>query len=131
MNTFRKVFWVGAVAILVLPSYILAEQPVNNVAQPVDNTPCPEGKICNPLQADSLYEFIVSILDAVLRFGTILIVLAIIYSGFLFVRAQGNDEKLKEAKDTFTYVMVGAAIILGSWVLAQIVDVTIRGIRGV
>ena len=54
-----------------------------------------------------------------------IIVLAIIYSGFLFVAAQGNSEKLGEAKKALLYTLVGAAILLGSLAIAELIKNTV------
>lgn len=86
-------------------------------------------QIENPITPDTLENFIKAILDIVLTIGIPIVALAIIYSGFLFVTAQGNEEKLTTAKKTFLFVIVGAAILLGAWVLAQAIGGTIEDIR--
>ena len=55
--------------------------------------------------------------------------LAIIYSGFLFVFARGNDEKLKTAKDALFYSIIGAAVLLGSWAIAEMIASTINTLK--
>lgn len=73
----------------------------------------------NPLSGiDSLAGFVKSILDIVVMIGIPVITLAIIYAGFLFVKAKGDPKELETAKSTLLYTVIGAAIILGSWVLA-------------
>lgn len=52
----------------------------------------------NPISATSLTEFINDILDIVLKIAVPVIVLFIIFAGFQFVTAQGNEEKLKRAR---------------------------------
>jgi hypothetical protein len=54
--------------------------------------------------------------------------LAIIYSGFLFVFARGNSEKLGKAKDALLYTLIGAAILLGSWAIAEMIQATVTGL---
>lgn len=83
--------------------------------------------IDNPLKTeiDTLPEFIEEILRIVLKIGVPIIVLAIIYSGLLFVMAMGNPEKLKQAKDTLLYVLIGGAILLGAWVIAEAIQGTL------
>jgi hypothetical protein len=70
------------------------------------------------------------ILKIVITVGVPIVALAIIYSGFLFVAAQGNPEKLKKAKDTLLYVIIGAAILLGAYVIAEAIEATVAAIRG-
>ncbi len=83
----------------------------------------------NPTTVDNLTAFIKAILDIVLTIGVPIVALAIIYSGFLFVQAQGNSEKISTAKKTLMYTLVGAAILLGSWILAQAIGDTVGELR--
>ena len=53
----------------------------------------------------------------------------IIYAGFLYVKAQGNSEALKKAHQALLWTLVGTAVILGAWLLAQIIGATIEQIR--
>ena len=43
----------------------------------------------------------------------------IIYSGFLFVTAGGNQSKVDAAKTTFYWTIIGTAIVVGAWALAS------------
>jgi Type IV secretion system pilin len=88
------------------------------------------GVLTNPINVGTLTEFIAKILDIVLTLGIPIITLAIIYAGFLFVTAQGNSEKLETAKKTLLYTIIGAAILLGSWILASAIAGTITQLKG-
>lgn len=83
------------------------------------------GKIKNPISVNDLNGFIKAILEGAIKIGIPIIALAIIYSGFLFVKARGNPEAISKAKDTLLYTLIGAAILLGSWAIAQLVSNTI------
>ncbi len=84
------------------------------------------GKICNPIAPiDSINGLIKVILEGALKVGIPLIALAVIYCGFLFVFARGNEEKLTKAKDALLYTLIGAAILLGSWAIAQLISETV------
>ena len=86
----------------------------------------------NPLSVNSFYAFIKAILDAVVVISIPIITLAIIYSGFLFVKARGNEGELEKAKHTLLYTIIGAAIVLGSWILSKAICNTIiqLGVNG-
>ena len=86
-------------------------------------------KINNTIGPSNLASFVKSILDIVLTNGIPVVALSIIYSGFLFVSAQGNQEKLQEAKKALLFTLVGAAVLFGSWVIAQAIGNTIEEIR--
>lgn len=83
--------------------------------------------IQNPLGgADTLPAFISLILTRIVRpIGFSIITLMIIYSGFLFVIARGNPSGLEKAKTTFFWTLIGAAVLLGSEVIANIINSTI------
>ena len=70
-------------------------------------------------------EFVNSILEVVMKIGIPVAAMFIIYSGFLFVKAQGNEAELTKAKSAFTYAVIGTAILLGSWLLATGIESTI------
>lgn len=83
--------------------------------------------IKNPLgdNVKDLPTFIQSILNFVLVIGVPIVTLAIIYAGFLFVVARGNSEELTKAKKTLLYTLIGAALLLGSFVIAKAIQSTV------
>lgn len=84
----------------------------------------------NPLgDVNTLYDFVVLVLnDVVLPIGSVVVVLFIIYTGFLFVTARGNPEKIESAKRTLLWVVIGTAILLGSVVISEVIDNTLHQI---
>jgi len=89
------------------------------------------GGLSNPLRNICSFEdFVALLLQAVINIGLPIAVLFIVYSGFLFVTAQGNETKLQKAKDTFFYTIIGVTVFLGSWALALIVKSTIKLLTG-
>lgn len=87
--------------------------------------------IQNPIAgvADDIPQLITAILNFVLIIGVPIVALAIIYSGFLFVTAQGNSEKLTVAKKTLLYTLVGAALLLGCLVITKAIQGTVDEIK--
>lgn len=63
--------------------------------------------------------------NIILPIGAVIVVLMVIYAGFLFVTAQGNENKITDAKRAFTYAVIGALILLGAWVIANVIKETI------
>ena len=111
--------------------------PVVSFAQNGTNPPSPGNgtnppvggiTIANPLSSKTLIELIQKILEGVIKIGMPIVVLAIIYCGFLFVSAQGNPEKLGEAKRALLYTLIGAAILLGSWAIALLITSTVKAL---
>ena len=79
----------------------------------------------NPITPTSLNDFIKSILIGVIKIGIPVVALAIVYCGFLFVSARGNPEDLKKARNALIYTLIGAAILLGAWAIAQLISNTV------
>ena len=80
--------------------------------------------ITNPIQGFStLAEFLEAIIKAITYLAIPFIVLAFIYSGFLFIKSQGG-EKVKDAKNALLMTTLATLIILGSNVILQIVTAT-------
>jgi hypothetical protein len=86
-----------------------------------------EGCIENPLgDGSTLPAFIQSLLGIIVRAGIPLVVLALIYTGFRFVEARGNPEKITKAKHLLLYTLIGSAVVLGAWTIATILTNTIN-----
>jgi len=84
----------------------------------------------NPLKGiGNIRQFLTALLDAVVFIAFPFIILMVIYSGFLFVSAQGNEEKLKIAKRTIFWTIVGALIILGASMLSYAIEGTVDNLK--
>lgn len=86
--------------------------------------------ISNPIQGiNTLPEFIEAIINIVLIIGIPLLVLAVIYAGFLYVKAQGNPGELEVAHRTLLYTVIGGALLLGAFVIANAIGRTVDEIK--
>ncbi len=85
--------------------------------------------ISNPVGAfDNIPDLIVAILEIVMLIISPIVGIMIIYAGYLFVTAQGDPGKLKTAKDTLLYVVIGGAIILGAKVISLAISGTVNSL---
>jgi hypothetical protein len=83
-------------------------------------------KLENPLKGSTTINgFLEKVLDAVVLLLTPVIVVMLLWTGFLFVKAQGNGEALESAKKSLLWTLVGAAIVLGAKGLAVAIGSTI------
>ncbi len=108
--------------------------PVASGSDTVDNTnvPPPSGgsnldikiRYVNPLQAQTVEDFIAKVIDSAVLLLTPIIVIMLIWTGFLFITARGNPESLATAKKALLYVIIGATIIL----IAKGFSLAIRGV---
>lgn len=82
----------------------------------------------NPIKYSNFSDFVAGVTQTAVRVLLPFVVLAFIYSGFLFVKAQGNEKELEEAKKAIKWSIVGAFILFGAWGFAEIIKTTISTI---
>ena len=116
--------FVATTTIFLAPTLILAQG---------SNPPPIDIKITNPLKGGTdsipvLLEKIIS--EALLPIGAVVVVVMIIYAGFLYVTARGKPEDIKKAHDALLYAAIGAGILLGARVLAGAIQATVTQIGG-
>ncbi|MBX4188994.1 pilin [Candidatus Parcubacteria bacterium] len=82
----------------------------------------------NPFKGgNTLPEFLKKVIDTVvLPIGAVLAVLGFIWSGFKYVMARGNENQIKEATTALLYTSIGTAVLLGSYVIANVIEGTIN-----
>lgn len=112
INTFRFVL---IFSVLLLPLISLAQSA---------------GQITNPLgSTKELIPFLDKIIDACLKLGAVIAVVALIYAGFLFVTAGGDEKKIETAKNTITYTVIGIIILLGARAISAVITNTVDSIK--
>lgn len=89
-----------------------------------------ELKIKNPLGVKSIEEVIQKIMSVIVKLAIPVIICFFIYSGFLFITAQGSKTELEKAKRMFVQVVIGSVIILGAWTIASAIVATVNLITG-
>ena len=76
-------------------------------------------------------QFLEGILGGIMYMSIPVIGMVLVYAGFMFISARGNGEKLSTAVHNMTYIVVGIALVLGSYMLANMVyNTIIKGILG-
>jgi hypothetical protein len=86
---------------------------------------CLPGQLCNPLKFDNITDFLIAIIDVLLIFALPLIILAIMYAGFMFVTAQGDTSKVSKARAALTWAVVGGVIALSAKLIIEVLKGTI------
>jgi TRAP-type C4-dicarboxylate transport system permease small subunit len=78
------------------------------------------------LGINSLEDLLLALLNVLIVIAIPIVVLFIIYAGFMYVTARGNAEQTQQATRTLTYAIVGGVMIIGavaiSEILANVVD---------
>ncbi len=86
--------------------------------------------IPNPTNAGSdLMSVLRALLEkVVMPVAAVLVVMYIIYSGFLFVKAQGKPADLETAKKNLLWALIGAGILLGAVGISAVVERTVKSL---
>ncbi|MCX6703492.1 MAG: hypothetical protein NTV02_02275 [Candidatus Zambryskibacteria bacterium] len=146
----KKFLSVLVLSLFIMPVFVFAEDTVGNPPQvpsvPTDTVGNPRPgndnqngnpntityKITNPLRAgvgDNLTSIVEAIMSGiVMPIASVLVVLAILYSGFQFVVAQGNPAELQKARSGLLWVLIGSAILLGAYGISTALKATIEQI---
>lgn len=84
--------------------------------------------LVNPFEGkvNDIPDLLFKIIDVLLVFAIPLIVLYIMYAGYLFVTAAGNTEQISTAKNALLWAVVGGVVILGARLIFNIIKETIK-----
>lgn len=84
-------------------------------------------KLYNPLgDIDSFAELAAAFLKAVVVVAIPLTVLFLIWGGFLFVTAQGNEQQVEKAKKAFFWAVIGAMVVIAAWAMAVAINTSVQ-----
>lgn len=83
----------------------------------------------NPLgDKKDLKDIIGIILNSIADIVLPIVIVMVIYSGFLYVIARGKPEAIKDAHKALTWTLVGAAVLLGARLIANVLIDTVSSI---
>lgn len=71
--------------------------------------------------SQSLPDLIGLIITAVLSVLGVILLVLIIYAGFIWMTAAGDDKKIKKAKDILAAAVVGSVIVISSYAISTFV----------
>jgi hypothetical protein len=107
-----------------VPAPTVPERP-NSVPAPSNSTNSGSGvTLMNPLKVDSLEELLAIVLRAIVRLGTIVLTLMLIWVGFMFIKARGNPTELTVAKKALLWTIIGGLILLGAEAIGRVIQAT-------
>lgn len=69
---------------------------------------------------NSISDIVTAVVRVVRMVAIPFVVLAIIYSGWLFIAAQGNPDKLKNARGVFMWTLIGTLVVLSAELIASV-----------
>jgi hypothetical protein len=119
------------------PTKDMATQPpVKDMAtQPITTT---NVTLINPLagvncnsgasNGNCLVAFLTNILQFVITIGAIVVTLMVVWVGYKFVVAQGNSEKISEARNMLLWTVIGALVLLGAQAISLGIQATVTAL---
>jgi hypothetical protein len=118
-----------AINVAYIPAVFAEVTTVNPGGEVTTDNTSGGGGLTNPLGSiDSLPKFMEAILGAIVTLGTIVLTLAIIYVGFLFVKAQGNAEQISAARSALLWTVIGGLILLGAETVGLVIGNTVESL---
>lgn len=124
----KKALFVFLLALAVSPLSVLAESDAaqtvpTRVGDPAQTVPTKIPiSIPNPVGSiNSLSDLFYKIVNFVVSLSYVVIAFFLLLAGFKFVTAQGSEDKLTDAKNTFKYTVIGAILIIGAQVIVDVV----------
>lgn len=86
------------------------------------------GILCNPLNASSLQQLIQEIINVIVVLGSMFLTIMLIYVGYLFVSARGNQEKITQARTALLWTVIGGLLLLGASAIATAITNTAQSL---
>lgn len=120
MNIIRKIgFWLTSLPALFFAGFAVVHADSSGALQ-------------NPLNSSfsTIPDFIAGVLKVVIMIALPIITIFFVIAGFQFILARGNQSKLTDARKNFVYVVIGALLIMGAWVLATLIAGTVTQLVG-
>jgi len=101
----------------------------NSVSVPGGNDATTGTGLINPLKGGDLMSFLRGIIDLVIKIGTVVVILMLVYIGYLFATTSINPENKKDARTYLLWTLVGALILLGSQAIATGIEETVKALN--
>jgi hypothetical protein len=111
----KRLLATGVAASMALPFMALAQVDIDTDTQQLPS------EFNLPGDQTDLRGAIINVIQYILGFLGLIAVIIILYGGFLWMTAAGNEEKVGKAKQTITAGLIGLIIILSAWAIAAFV----------
>jgi hypothetical protein len=148
MKKYTLIFILVAVFSFGIGNYAYADTKIDpsktgNVNNTTQIDPVQTGQVGNPINpsekarklddptggSTTLEGMLLRLFDIVFYIGIPVVAFFLIYSGFMFVIAQGRPGEIESAKRRLGWTIVGAILLLGAWTISQAIKGTIDDIK--
>jgi uncharacterized membrane protein YwzB len=107
----------GVIASAAIPLASQAGTAIQNLQASMNQT----ANAAGVATTKTLPELVGSFISAALGLLGVVLVVLVIYAGFIWMTAQGNDEKIKKAKGMITSAVIGMIIIFAAYAITNFV----------
>jgi len=119
----------------VMPTFALDENILENDMREILEAGVGENYPTTTVGEDSLYATIGYLVQIILSVIGVLLIILIIYAGFLWMGAQGNEEQITKAKMYIQNALIGVILVLMAYsityfIMAKLSGAVAGGIRG-
>lgn len=113
-----------AITLLVLPTQLVFAQ---NFTSQLDNTGT---AVYGDATGDTFYEVLGLLLKIILSLLGVLLLVLVIYAGFLWMTAAGNSTQVEKAKDILVNAVVGLIILVSAYAISTFVVTQLATVAG-
>ncbi|MFA6594154.1 MAG: hypothetical protein WCT16_02740 [Candidatus Buchananbacteria bacterium] len=115
ISTISIFIWLIAASLAVTPVLAQVDQGLTNLGQVGQDTGL------KSIGGGTLPTIVGGVVTVILGILGTLLVLLLIYAGFMWMTAQGNEKKVEEAKKIIYNAVIGLVIVAGAWALTNFV----------
>ncbi len=103
------------IIILILPYLVFASNPAQDLLEQVGSER--ESAPYQTVNETSLAEILGTVVSAFLGLLGVIFIVLIIYAGYNWMTAEGEEEKVKKAKDTIRQAIIGLVLIIAAYAI--------------
>jgi hypothetical protein len=111
----KKFSFIAILSVLLIPGQIVVAQ---NFTETLDNT---GAAVYDSPDDVTLFGTLGIILNATLSVLGIILLIIVLYAGFLWMTAGGNEKSVEKAKDMLVNAVVGMILLVSAYAIAQFV----------
>ena len=82
----------------------------------------------SPFHGTELTDLLSTILSIVMYVLFPVVVIMVMYTGFLFVTAKGNPQKIQQARTALMWTVIGGLVVLGARAFSLMVESTVTSL---
>lgn len=117
MSLVKKIFLIVALVSITLPFFVFADSfGIEKAAQGTNLI-----RAGQPVDQSAIPELIGNIIGIVLSFVGVIFFLLILYGGFTWMTAFGNEEKVTKAKGIMEHAILGLVIVISAYAISRFV----------